>query len=135
MRIAASGPGAEWFHHPVQNTGTTSTAFARLTRAWRHGGLTGLIVAEQPHTPDPVAMKAARTALTAALVEMAPGPAPLRAWRNRLTLTGHGMQLRPGSDARWYPCLRDDDGQGWSAASPDAGPVAGLTSVRRQTGT
>ncbi|MEV3930952.1 SWIM zinc finger family protein [Streptomyces sp. NPDC049944] len=135
VRIAASGPGPEWFHRLVQNTGTRPIAFARLTRAWRHGGPTGLIVAEQPHTPDPVVMTAARTALTAALVEMAPGPAPLRAWRNRLTLTDHGIQLRLGPDARWYPCLRDDDGQWWPAASPDADPVAALTSVWRQTGT
>ncbi|TWG04434.1 putative Zn finger protein [Streptomyces brevispora] len=135
VRIAASGPGPEWFHRLVQNTGTRPIAFARLTRAWRHGGPTGLIVAEQPHTPDPVVMTAARTALTAALVEMAAGPAPLRAWRNRLTLTDHGIQLRLGPDARWYPCLRDDDGQWWPAASPDADPVAALTSVWRQTGT
>jgi len=134
VRIAAGGPGPEWFHRLVQNTGTKPTAFARLTRAWRHGGPTGLRVAEQPHTPDPVVMTTARTALTAALAEMTTAPVPLRAWRNRLTLTDHGIQLRLGPDARWYPCIRDDDGAWWSAAPADADPVAALTAVWRQTG-
>ncbi|GAB2442433.1 SWIM zinc finger family protein [Streptomyces incanus] len=134
VRIAASSPGPEWFHHLIQNTGTKPTAFARLTRAWRHGGPTGLTVAEQPHTPDPAMMTAARTALTAALTEMATTPVPLRAWRNRLTLTDHGIQLRLGPDARWYPCLQDD-GEWWPAAPADADPVAALTAVWQQTGT
>ncbi|MGW1157591.1 SWIM zinc finger family protein [Streptomyces sp. NPDC002513] len=133
VRIAASSPGPEWFHHLIQNTGANPAAFARLTRAWRHGGPMGLSIAEQPHTPDPAAMTAARTALTTALMEMATAPVPLRAWRNRLTLTDHGIQLRLGPDARWYPCLRDDDGEWWPAAPADADPVAALTSVWQQT--
>ncbi|WP_338900597.1 hypothetical protein WBG99_17770 [Streptomyces sp. TG1A-60] len=52
VRIAASGPGPECcFHRLIENTGAEPTAFARLTRAWRHGGPTGLAVAEHPHTP------------------------------------------------------------------------------------
>jgi uncharacterized Zn finger protein len=132
VRIAASGPGPEWFHQLIQNTGAHPTAFARLTRAWRHGGPTGITVAEQPHTPDPTAMTAARTALTAALTEMTTAPVPLRAWRNRLTLTDHGIQLRLGPDARWYPYLQDD-GDWWPAAPADPDPVAALTAVWPQT--
>jgi uncharacterized Zn finger protein len=134
VRIAASSPGPEWFHHLIQNTGAKPNEFARLTRAWRHGGPTGLVVAEQPHTPDPAMMTAARTALTAALTEMATAPVLLRAWRNRLTLTGRGIQLRLGPDARWYPCRQGDDGEWWPAAPADADPVAALTAVWRQTG-
>lgn len=74
VRIAASSPGPEWFHHLIRNTGTKPTAFARLTRAWRHGGPTGITVAEQPYTPDPTVMKAARTSLGTALAEMADSP-------------------------------------------------------------
>ncbi|HEY5833342.1 MAG TPA: hypothetical protein VIW71_05290, partial [Streptomyces sp.] len=133
VRIAASSSGPEWFHHLIQNTGTKPTAFARLTRAWRHGGPTGLAVAEQPHTPDPAVMTAARTTLTAALAEMTTAPVPLRAWRNRLTLTDHGIQLRLGPDAHWYPCLQGDDGEWWPAAPADANPVAALTSVWQQS--
>lgn len=132
VRIAASSPGPEWFHNLIQNTGTKPTAFARLVRAWRHGGPTGLSVAEQPHTPDPAVMAAARTVLTMTLAEMATDPVPLRAWRNRLTLPGQGIQLRLGPDARWYPYLQDDDREWWPAAPADTDPVAALTSVWQQ---
>lgn len=134
VRIAASSPGPEWFHHLIQNTGAKPSTFARLTRAWRHGGTVGITVAEQPHTPDPVAMTTARTALTTALAEMTDSPVPLRAWRNRLTLTAHGIQLRLGPDTRWYPYLQDDDGEWWPAAPADADPVAALTGAWSQNG-
>ncbi|MFG2995366.1 SWIM zinc finger family protein [Streptomyces sp. NPDC048340] len=132
-RIAASDCGPEWFHHLIQNTGARPTAFARLARAWRYGGPPGITVAEQPHAPDPTAMTAARSALTEALTEMTTTPVALRAWRNRLTLTGHGIQLRLGPDTRWYPYLQDDDGDWWPAAPADGDPVAALTSVWQQT--
>ncbi|MFD3732899.1 SWIM zinc finger family protein [Streptomyces sp. NPDC058632] len=134
VRIAASGPGLEWFHRLVENTGGRPTTFARLTRAWRHGGPTGLAVAEQPHTPDPAAMTAARTALTTALTEMTTAPVPLRVWRNRLTLTNHGVQLRLGPDTRWYPYLQEDDGEWWPAAPADTDPAAALTAVWQPSG-
>lgn len=134
VRIAANNPGPEWFHHLIQNTGTKPTAFARLTRAWRHGGPTGITVAEQPYAPDPTVMKAARTALDAALAEMTDSPAHLRTWRNRLTLTHHGIQLRLGPDARWYPYLQDDDGEWWPAAPADTDPVIALTAAWSQNG-
>jgi uncharacterized Zn finger protein len=134
VRIAASSPGPMWFHHLIQNTGAKPTAFARLARAWRHGGPTGITVAEQPHTPDPTAMTAARTTLIETLAEMTTTPVALRAWRNRLTLTDHGIQLRLGPDARWYPYVHDaSDGDWWPAAPADPDPVAALTSVWRQT--
>ncbi|MFI6860236.1 SWIM zinc finger family protein [Streptomyces sp. NPDC050421] len=132
VRIAASSPGPEWFHHLIQNTGAKPTAFARLTRAWRFGGPHGITVAEQPHTPDPVVMTAARTALNTALAEMATTHAHLRGWRNRLTLTDHGIQLRLGLDARWYPYLLDDDGEWWPAAPAETDLIAALTAVWRQ---
>ncbi|NEC87846.1 SWIM zinc finger family protein [Streptomyces sp. SID12501] len=135
VRIAASSHGPEWFHRLTVNTGTKPDAFARLTRAWRHGGPTGLTVAEHPHTPDPVTMKAARTGLTGALTEMTTAPVPLRTWRNRLTLTDHGIQLRLGPDSHWYPYSQDDDGEWWPAAPANTDPVTALTSVWQRTAT
>ncbi|MEU6278559.1 SWIM zinc finger family protein [Streptomyces populi] len=132
-RIAASNCSPEWFHRLIQNTGVEPTTFARLTRAWHHGGPTGLTVAERPHTPDRTAMAAARTALTEALTEMTTDPVTLKAWRNRLTLTDHGIQLRLGPDTRWYPYLEGDDGDWWPAGPADLDPVTALTSVWRQT--
>ncbi|MEV6948953.1 hypothetical protein AB0N07_44990 [Streptomyces sp. NPDC051172] len=79
-------------------------------------------------------MKAARTALDAALAEMTGSPTHLRAWRNRLTLTHHGIQLRLGPETRWYPYLQDDDGEWWPAAPPDSDPVTALTAVWSRNG-
>nr|WP_237519481.1 SWIM zinc finger family protein [Streptomyces sp. HUCO-GS316] len=95
VRIAANAPGPEWFHRLIQNTGAKPTAFARLTRAWRHGGPTGITVAEHPHTPDPTAMTA-RTALTEALTEMTTAPIALRAWRNRAGVGGGALTAPHG---------------------------------------
>nr|WP_255344988.1 hypothetical protein [Streptomyces avermitilis] len=78
-------------------------------------------------------MTAARTALTETLTEMTTPPVALRAWRNRLTLADHGIQLRLGPDTRWYPYLQDDDGDWWPAAPADPDPVTALTSVWQQT--
>ncbi|MBV9024073.1 MAG: SWIM zinc finger family protein [Streptomycetaceae bacterium] len=134
VRIAADRPGPEWFHNLIQGTGAKPAEFARLTRAWRHGGPVGTIVAEQPHTPDPAKMAVARTALTQALAEMTDHPVPLKAWRNRITLADRGLQLRLGPDARWYP-YRQDDGEWWPAGPADADPVTALTTLWQQTGT
>ncbi|MFJ9539226.1 SWIM zinc finger family protein [Streptomyces sp. NPDC101225] len=129
VRIAASGCGPELFHHLIQNTGARPAAFARLTRAWRYGGPTGLTVAEQPHTPGPAVMAAARTAVTEALTEMTTTTAGLRVWRNRLTLGGQGIQLRLGPDTLWYPYLQHEDGEWWPAAPGEPDPVTALTAV------
>lgn len=128
-RIAASTCGPEWSHRLIQNTGTK-----RLARAWQFGGPTGITVAEQSCTPDRTAMTAARTVLTEALTEMTTDPVTLRGWRNRLTLTDHGIQLRLGPDTRWYPYLRHDDGDWWPSAPADPDPVTALTSVWQQQG-
>lgn len=59
----------------------------------------------------------------------------LRTARNRLTVNGHGAQLRLGTDQRWYP-YRKEQGDWWPAgpADPDvtavlAALLAGLDSI------
>ncbi|MEC4017521.1 SWIM zinc finger family protein [Streptomyces sp. H27-D2] len=128
VRIAASDRGLEWFHGLQQGTGLRPVEFARLTRAWRYGGATGVIVAEEPSTPDPSAPAAARTAVTGALTDMARDAVALKAWRNRLTLGGTGIQLRYGPDRRWYPYVRQD-GEWWPCAPADADPVAAFAAA------
>lgn len=66
-------------------------------------------------------MTAARTSLTEPLTEMTTAPVTLRAWRNRLTPTDYGIQLRLGPGAHWHPCLQQDDGDWWPAAPVDPG--------------
>nr|WSX49780.1 hypothetical protein OG409_13005 [Streptomyces sp. NBC_00974] len=118
---AARGPSAE---------------FARLVRAWRHGGDTGVTTAREPLTPEPALMVAARGALDRALAEMDGTAAPprLRSWRNRLTLDDAGLQLRLGPDGHWYPYARED-GEWWPCAPSAPDPVAAVTAVwdRRQS--
>ncbi|MCY0933403.1 SWIM zinc finger family protein [Streptomyces sp. H34-S4] len=132
-RIAASTPGPQWSRDLIRGTGSQPAEFARLTRAWQHGGPVGVTVAEQPSTPAPATMAAARTALAEALTEMTDAPVPLKAWRNRLTLAEAGIQLRLGPDARWYPYTQDG-GEWWPAGPADADPVAALAAVWRQAG-
>ncbi|GAA1927956.1 SWIM zinc finger family protein [Streptantibioticus ferralitis] len=103
LRLAASHNDPEWFHGIRTSTGVRPAELSRLTRAWRHGGAAGVTAAEEPFTPEPATMAAARTAVARALRDMDDDTAGqrLRAWRNRLTLEGAGLQLRLGPDARW----------------------------------
>ncbi|MDH6124719.1 SWIM zinc finger family protein [Kitasatospora sp. GP82] len=133
VRLTVTQRNPEWFHALQAGTGLRPMELARLTRAWRHGGATGLAVAEETPPADPAAMSAARTALGEALAEMAPrdtpdAPLPLRAWRNRLTLGDTGLQLRLGPDGRWYPYIQEN-GEWWPCASADPDPVAALTAA------
>ncbi|MFG2876425.1 SWIM zinc finger family protein [Streptomyces sp. NPDC048337] len=132
VRIGATRPRPGRIHHLTQSTGVKPLEFARLTRAWHHGGPTGLAVAEQPHTPDPAIMATARTNLTEALAEMTDTAVPLKAWRNRLTLNDQGLQLRLGPDHRWYPYVHQD-GDWWPAGQADTDPAAALTAAGQQS--
>ncbi|MBT2543237.1 SWIM zinc finger family protein [Streptomyces sp. ISL-44] len=136
VRLSAAHPGPEWFHALQRGTGLAPLEFARLTRAWRHGGATAVTVAGQTAPPDPATLAAARTALTTALAEMiesAEGTAPaqvtgIKAWRGRLTLGDTGLQLRYGPDGHWYPYARED-GDWWPCAPAAPDPVAALTAA------
>ncbi|MER6070937.1 SWIM zinc finger family protein [Streptomyces sp. NPDC001817] len=127
VHLAATGVSENWFHHLVHATGLPPLEFARLVRAWRHGGPAGLTTARTPRTPDLTAMAAARTALA----EHTDEGAPLRAWRNRLTDDDQGIQLRLGPDHRWHPYTRDArDTTWWPCAPASADPVAALVAAR-----
>jgi uncharacterized Zn finger protein len=128
LRLATTHKDPEWFHGIQTGTGIRPAELTRLTRAWRHGGIPGLTTAEESLTPEPATMAAARTAVTRALQDMDETAAQprLRAWRNRLTLEGTGLQLRLGPDARWHPYARKDD-EWWPCAAPDPAPVTALT--------
>jgi uncharacterized Zn finger protein len=130
LRLAADTPGVHWFHNLVHATGLRPTEFARLVRAWRHGGPAGVATAETVLNSDPAALAAARTALTEAAEDgdfTGPvGVLPLRAWRNRLTLGATGLQLRHGPDGRWHPYREESSGDWWPCAPADRDPVTAL---------
>jgi len=131
MRLAATHQDLHWFHGLQTGTGLRPNEFARLVRAWRHGGPAAVTTAEQTHTPAPAVMTAARTALTRTLTEIHGDDtaAPrLRTWRNRLTVDGIGLQLRLGPDARWHPYEQIDD-EWWPCGPADPDPATALTGV------
>ncbi|MFM9449115.1 SWIM zinc finger family protein [Streptomyces acidiscabies] len=138
VRLAAAGVGEEWFHHLVRATGLPPLDFARLVRAWRHGGPAGVEVARAPLTPDPRAMSAARTALADPdVMDDTTGSVAPRTWRNRLTADAEGVQIRLGSDGRWYPYVREGHGPGaewWPCGAATADPVAAFVGGREAAG-
>lgn len=75
-RLAAGYRNVEWFHRLQAGTGLRPLEFARLVRAWRYGGDTGVTTAVEPLTPEPALMAAARGALDRALAEMDDTAAP-----------------------------------------------------------
>lgn len=128
-RLVTTHRTPEYFQALATGTGLHPLALARLTRAWRHGGAAGLIVAEQSWSPARNVMAHARTAVTEALGEMTaddgPTPEP-RAWRNRLIIDAAGIQLRLSADDRWYPYVRED-GDWWPCAPAAADAVDALS--------
>ncbi|MER5179106.1 SWIM zinc finger family protein [Streptomyces sp. NPDC002896] len=131
LRLAATHADLHWFHDLQTGTGLRPNEFARLVRAWRHGGPAGVSTAEQPHTPDPAAMAAARTALARTLAEIYGdgGAAPrVRIWRNRLTVEATGLQLRLGPDTCWHPYEQNYD-EWWPCGPAHPDPTPALTSV------
>ncbi|MGW6159415.1 SWIM zinc finger family protein, partial [Streptomyces sp. NPDC055144] len=132
VRLAAAHQDVDWFHGLQVGTGLRPNEFARLVRAWRHGGPDGVTTAEQPNTPSPAVMTAARTTLTRTLTEIRDDDtaAPrLRTWRNRLTVDHTGLQLRYGPDTRWYPYEQLADGDWWPCGPAHPDPATTLTSV------
>ncbi|WP_261726004.1 SWIM zinc finger family protein [Streptomyces fulvoviolaceus] len=129
LRMAAAHQDVTWFHGLLTGTGLRPNEFARLVRAWRHGGAAGVTTAEQPHSPDPAFMTAARTTLARTLAEIHGDTAPrLRTWRNRLTVDATGLQLRLGPDARWHP-YEEIDGEWWPCGPAHPDPATALTAV------
>lgn len=97
-------------------------------QAWDQGGRTGLETLEEPWTPT----TADKARAHAALEEYATDedPPPLRLWRNRWTAEPEGVQLRLGTDHRWYPYLRDDTTGRWRPHGPaEHDPAAALAGL------
>jgi uncharacterized Zn finger protein len=127
-RLGASHRSLDWFHGLVTGSGMRAQEFGLLTRAWRFGGAVGVTVATEAFSPEPALLAAARTRITDALADMTPAPVTLKAWRNRLTLGGTGLQLRLGTDGRWYPYAKEND-DWWPCATAEADPAMALAAA------
>jgi uncharacterized Zn finger protein len=110
----------------LRNASGRPAELARAARAWRYGGQAGLGTLEGSWSPPQADLARARAALAAAWDgEDVP---ELSVWRNRWTLSGHGVQLRYGRDGRWHP-YREEAGRWWPAGPPHRDPAAALTEL------
>lgn len=116
VRIATDHP--ELLSRLSEASGRTDLPLA--VRAWGYGGPVGLDVLTETWSPP----KSFATKARAAWEDQS----ELRVWRNRLTLDGHGVQLRYGRDERWYPYR--EEATGWCpAGAPARFPSAALADL------
>jgi uncharacterized Zn finger protein len=111
-RLAAARLGTPGLALLAARARVPGPELTRLALAWGHGGAAGVSVQRSAWTPMPEQLAEGRTALASL--------GPVRTWRNRLTVTGAGVQLRLGqSDRLWWRLRRN--GTEWDV---DAGPAA-----------
>ncbi|XQE90932.1 hypothetical protein ACN24M_39670 [Streptomyces microflavus] len=126
VRLAAAAPPSEVFTRLCRHAGRTPHALTRKVRAWQQGGAAALQVLDDAWDPDPSQLNLAREAIKQAWEgERPPG---LRTTRNRLTVIGHEVQLRLGTDGRWYP-YRKEQGGWWPAGPADRDVTAVLAGL------
>ncbi|WP_434598093.1 SWIM zinc finger family protein [Streptomyces sp. A5-4] len=90
---------------------------ARARVAWRYGGPAALTALEGALVPPPESEAAARERLLQVRIPGRSGPPRPRRTRGRLQLVGEDVELRWGSDGRWYP-YRKERGHWWAAGPP-----------------
>lgn len=126
VRLAAAAPPSEVFARLCRHAGRTPQALTRTVRAWKQGGAAALPVLDDAWDPDPSQLNLVREAIKQAWEgERPPG---LRITRNRLTVIGHEVQLRLGTDGRWYP-YRKEQGGWWPAGPADRDVTAVLAGL------
>ncbi|WP_228562102.1 SWIM zinc finger family protein [Catenulispora rubra] len=107
---------------------TSDTDLSIAALAWHQGGPTGLDTLEKPWSPT--ATQKSRT--HKALEDYAEDGTPtrLRLWRNRWTADAKGVQIRLGTDNRWYPYRRDPENNRWWPEGPaETDPAAALAAL------
>jgi uncharacterized Zn finger protein len=108
------------------DTGDTDLGIAAL--AWHQGGPAGLQALEKPWSPTAAQKARAHQALEDYAEDGA--PPPLRLWRNRWTAEAEGVQIRLGTDGRWYPYRRDpEDNRWWPEGPAENDPAAALATL------
>ncbi|MFL6109879.1 MAG: SWIM zinc finger family protein [Catenulispora sp.] len=100
---------------------------AMAVRAWQQGGPAGLEVLEHPWSPTAADKARARTALEEYADDAE--PPPLRLWHNRWTAEAEGVQIRLGTDGRWYPYRRDGGGRWWPDGPAERDAAAALAGL------
>ncbi|MFD6434888.1 SWIM zinc finger family protein [Streptomyces venezuelae] len=131
VRLAASHPGltgrrtfSRQFAELARSVGRTPADLSRAAAAWRQGGEEGLITLEAPWDPPAGPFDRARGALVAADLPR------MTIHRNQLTNAEGTLQLRYGTDGRWYPYRSEPGGDDWwPEGEADVDPVGALAGV------
>ncbi|MBP2326181.1 putative Zn finger protein [Kibdelosporangium banguiense] len=99
-------------------------------QAWEQGGEAGLSTWDEAWSPPKAVLGRARTAVAEAIVDgVLDGSEEIKYWRNRCTIADR-MQIRYGTDGRWYPYVRASDN--WRPqGTPHADPVSVLIDLAR----
>ncbi|MEU5895474.1 SWIM zinc finger family protein [Streptomyces venezuelae] len=131
VRLAASHPGltgrrtfSRQFAELARSVGRTPADLSRAAAAWRQGGEAGLATLETSWDPPAGPFDRARGALVAADLPR------MTIHRNRLTNAEGTLQLRYGTDGRWYPYRSEPGGDDWwPEGEADVDPVGALAGV------
>ncbi|MEW2391557.1 SWIM zinc finger family protein [Streptomyces venezuelae] len=131
VRLAASHPGltgrrtfSRQFAELARSVGRSPAELSRAAAAWRQGGEEGLATLESPWDPPAGPFDRARGALVAADLPR------MTIHRNQLTNAEGTIQLRYGTDGRWYPYRSEPGGDDWwPEGESDVDPVGALAGV------
>jgi uncharacterized Zn finger protein len=124
VRRAAADAGEDpsLFGRLMTSSDQARTRLAPSAAAWRHGGLPALSALDAAHPPDRDSERTAREQLARVRIKGRSGPPLLRRTRGRISLVGEDVELRWGTDARWYPYTKQR-GQ-WQPAGPPSPAAA-----------
>ena len=127
VRMLSANPEDEPLRARIAEAYDSPDSALRLAvLAWLQGGPAGLETLEKPWTPTTTQKARAHQALQD-YADGAPLP-PLRLWHNRWTAEAEGIQIRLGTDGRWYPYARQD--ATWLPDGPaETDPAAALAAL------
>lgn len=112
----------------VEAYDTSDADLGLAALAWQQGGPAGLEAFEKPWSPSTTQKARAHKALEDYADDST--PPPLRLWRNRWTAETEGVQIRLGTDDRWYPYRRNaEDRRWWPDGPAENDPAAALAAL------
>jgi hypothetical protein len=110
----------------AESTGLRPAELARLRTAFTFGGPSGVHVMLETIDADSETMTAATRAIDRVRTATR---APLRTEHNWITDDAANLQVRLGSDERWYPFTATTDGNWAPAQHPTTDPAAAYTAA------